>query len=175
MLGIKNAHHVGKNLHINPKTFGQLLTMRSFLKYCPSARDKCWHSMIYDTSARPHEILNLTIGDIHWKISNDGVQYAEIHVHGKTTSRTLPLISNIPYLKELLTSHHPYAHNPDSKLLSHAEEPTSVSHSLAMALLKHYQSYYRDIYFPNLLKIRKIPTEDKEAIGRLLGKAMELV
>jgi integrase len=33
-----------------------------FLRYCPMARDRFWHSMVYDTSARPHEILNLRIG-----------------------------------------------------------------------------------------------------------------
>ena len=32
-----------------------------FLKYCPSIRDKCYHSMTLDTSARPHELLNLKI------------------------------------------------------------------------------------------------------------------
>jgi hypothetical protein len=32
-----------------------------FLKYCPSARDRCWHSMVYDTSTRPHEILDLKV------------------------------------------------------------------------------------------------------------------
>ena len=145
-----------------------------FLKYCPSARDRCWHSMIYDTSARPHEILNLTIGDIHWKISNDGVQYAEIHVHGKTTSRTLPLISSIPYLKELLTSHHPYANSPDSKLFVSCGRANFGQPITRDGLLKHYQSYYRDIYFPNLLRDPKIPTQDKEAIGRLLRKPWNL-
>jgi integrase len=71
-----------------------------FLKYCHMARDRCWHSMVCDTSARPHEIINLRIGDINFKISHDGIQYAVIHVHGKTTPRTLPLITCIPYLKE---------------------------------------------------------------------------
>jgi len=28
-----------------------------FLKYCPFPRDRCYHSMANDTSARPHEIL----------------------------------------------------------------------------------------------------------------------
>lgn len=47
-----------------------------FLKYCHMARDRCWHSMVCDTSARPHEIINLRIGDINFKISHDGIQYA---------------------------------------------------------------------------------------------------
>jgi hypothetical protein len=35
-----------------------------FLKYCPSKRDKAFHAMANDTSARPHELLNLKIKDI---------------------------------------------------------------------------------------------------------------
>jgi hypothetical protein len=35
-----------------------------FLKYCPSRRDRCYHSMANDMSARPHKILNLKIKDI---------------------------------------------------------------------------------------------------------------
>ena len=32
-----------------------------FLKYCPSKRDRCYHMMARDTSARPSEILSLKI------------------------------------------------------------------------------------------------------------------
>jgi hypothetical protein len=32
-----------------------------FLKYCPSRRDRCYHSLANDMSARPSEILNLKI------------------------------------------------------------------------------------------------------------------
>jgi integrase len=145
-----------------------------FLKYCPSARDRCWHMMVYDTSARPHEILNLRIGDIHWKISSDGIQYAEITVHGKTTSRTLPLISSIPYLKEFLTSHHPYAKNPDSKLFLSFGSANFGQPLTRDGMLKHYQSYYRDNYFPKLLKDPKIAFEDKEKIAGLLRKPWNL-
>jgi hypothetical protein len=41
-------------------------------------------------------------------------------------------------------------------------------------MLKHYQSYYRDVYFPKLLQDPKIPTEDKEKIGGLLRKPWNL-
>jgi hypothetical protein len=30
-----------------------------FLKYCPSARDRCYHAMARDSAARPHESLKL--------------------------------------------------------------------------------------------------------------------
>ena len=29
-----------------------------FLKYCPDKRDRCYHAMANDMSARPHEILS---------------------------------------------------------------------------------------------------------------------
>ncbi len=71
-----------------------------FLKYCPSPRDKAFHSMAYDTSARPSELLALRIGDIFFRKAADGTHYAEIVVTGKTKSRTLPLIFSLPYLKK---------------------------------------------------------------------------
>jgi hypothetical protein len=43
-----------------------------FLKYCPSIRDRCYHAMANDMSARPHEILNLRIKDIVFKLTDDG-------------------------------------------------------------------------------------------------------
>lgn len=79
-----------------------------FLKYC--RRDICYHAMANDTSARPGELLNLKISDIVFKVSESGIQYAEIVVSGKTKSRTLPLINCIPYLKDWL-QHHPTGSN----------------------------------------------------------------
>ena len=86
-----------------------------FLKYCPYPRDRCYHAMAYDTSARPHELLNLKIKDIKFKISSDGIQYAEVTVDGKTGPRTLPLIDSIPYIKEWILNH-PHGNNPESWL-----------------------------------------------------------
>lgn len=71
--------------------------------------------MANDTSARPHELLNLRIKDIIFKISDSGVQYAEIQVSGKTRPRTLPLINSIPYIKDWLREH-PTSDNQDSWL-----------------------------------------------------------
>jgi integrase/recombinase XerD len=34
-----------------------------FLKYCPNKRDRCYHAISRDLSARPHEILRLKIED----------------------------------------------------------------------------------------------------------------
>jgi hypothetical protein len=35
-------------------------------------------------------------------------------------------------------------------------------------MLKHWQEHYRDDYFPILLKVPSVPSEDKEAINKLL-------
>jgi integrase len=68
-----------------------------FLKYCPSAREKCYHTISRDLSCRPHEILKLKLKDIYFKNSGD-YQYAEVLLNGKTGTRNIPLISSIPYL-----------------------------------------------------------------------------
>ena len=54
-----------------------------FLKYCPSKRDKYYHTMSRDLSTRPSEILNLRIKDVIFK-TNGTQQYAEVLVNGKT-------------------------------------------------------------------------------------------
>jgi integrase len=69
--------------------------------------------MANDTSARPHELLNLKIKDVKFKITPNRIQYAEILVSGKTKPRTLPLFSSIPYVKEWLLDH-PTADNSES-------------------------------------------------------------
>jgi integrase len=61
--------------------------------------------MANDTSARPNELLNLKIQDIVFKKAKTGIPYAELLVTGKTKSRTLPLISSIPYVKDWLNEH----------------------------------------------------------------------
>jgi integrase len=61
-----------------------------FLKHCPSKRDRAFLSMAPDTSCRPHELLNLKIEDIQFRISTDGLkQYAETTINGKTGQRTV--------------------------------------------------------------------------------------
>ncbi|MGA9842966.1 MAG: hypothetical protein WBQ25_11680, partial [Nitrososphaeraceae archaeon] len=62
-----------------------------FLKWVTNKRDRCYHTMARDLSARPHEILNLKIKDIVFK-SAANRQYAEVLVNGKTGSRHIPLI-----------------------------------------------------------------------------------
>ncbi len=77
-----------------------------FMKYYPSIRDRCYHDMAIDMSARPHEILNLKIKDIVFKVTDEGKQYAEVVIKGgKTRPRTIPLIDSIPYVKDLINNH----------------------------------------------------------------------
>jgi integrase len=50
-----------------------------FLRYCPSPRDRCYHAMSRDSAARPHELLNLRIKDVVFKLTPDSKkQYAKI-------------------------------------------------------------------------------------------------
>jgi hypothetical protein len=51
-----------------------------FLKYCPDKRDRCYHALANDMSARPHEILGLKISDIRFNRTDDGIQYAEVRI-----------------------------------------------------------------------------------------------
>jgi integrase/recombinase XerD len=75
-----------------------------FLSYCPSKRDRCYHTLSRDSSCRPHELLKLRIKDVVFKTSGD-YQYAEITVNGKTDARSIPLLACIPYLKDWLDEH----------------------------------------------------------------------
>lgn len=87
-----------------------------FLKYCPNKRDRCFHSLAIDMSARPSEMLNLKIKDIKFYVTEEGKQYAEVRItDGKTGPRTVPLIDSIPYLKEWI-SDHPHGQNRESFL-----------------------------------------------------------
>jgi integrase len=87
-----------------------------FLRYCPNARDRCYHAMSRDSAARPHELLKLKIKDVVFKLTPDKRQYAEILVNGKTGTRHIPLIDSIPYIKDWI-SQHPQSGNPNSILI----------------------------------------------------------
>lgn len=131
-----------------------------FLRYCPSPRLRCYHVMARDSAARPHELLNLRIKDVVFKISPDTKQqYAEVLVNGKTGTRHIPLIHSLPYLKDWLSNHHPQSWNTNSILLcGHSKslgKPINVT-----SLEKIYRKLKED-FFPKLLKSDNIPNEDK--------------
>jgi integrase len=145
-----------------------------FLKYCPSKRDRCYHAMANDMSARPHELLNLKIKDILFKVSENGNQYAEVLITGgKTKPRTLPLIDSIPYVKEWIDDH-PTGTNVESWLFVSLGNNTHGSQLTYDGLFGHYKYYYKDRYFPGLLKDETTPEPDKAIIRNMLTKPWNL-
>ncbi|MGC1933224.1 MAG: hypothetical protein WA667_29985 [Candidatus Nitrosopolaris sp.] len=99
--------------------------------------------MANDMSARPHEILNLKIKDIVFKITEEGTQFAEVLIAGgKTKPRTLPLIDSIPYLKDWILDH-PTGTNPDSWLFVSLAYNTFGSKLTYDGLFGHYTYYYK--------------------------------
>ena len=130
--------------------------------------------MAFDTSCRPSELLSRKISDIKFKISSEGIQYAEITVNGKTGRRTLPLIESIPYVKEWIHSH-PTGTNLDSWLfISLSNKNKSISPLTRDGLLKHYKEQYRDHLFPKLLEDKNVPEVDKAHIRNMLTKPFSL-
>jgi len=145
-----------------------------FLKYCPDKRDRYYHAMAIDMSARPHEISGLKISDIRFNITDDGVQYAEVRKRdGKTGPRTVPLIDSIPYLKEWITDH-PTGTNPEAWLFvslctnSYGEKLTYAG------IVYRYSYYYKKRYFPEILNNENMHDADKAFIRNMLTKPWNL-
>jgi integrase/recombinase XerD len=142
-----------------------------FLKYCPSKRDRCYHMMSRDLSARPHEILGLKIKDVVFK-TNGTQQYAEVLVNGKTGTRHIPLFSSVPYLKEWIDSH-PQRGNKNTYLiptLAWQNRSKNFGNKMGSLSLNVIYRKYKQEFFPSLLKDPKVPEEDKEKINNLLQK-----
>lgn len=145
-----------------------------FLKYCPNILDKCYHSLANDMSARPHEILNLKIKDVVFKVTDEGTQYAEVVIKGgKTRSRTIPLIDSIPYVKDLINNH-PHGTNPDSWLFISNSNTTFGSKLTYDGLVYQYKYFYKIKYFPKLLTNETVPQPDKSLIRNMLTKPWNL-
>lgn len=138
-----------------------------FLKYCPSNRNKCFHSMSWDTGCRPHELLKLRIKDIIFKSAGNR-QYAEILVNGKTGSRHIPLIDSIPYVKDYLNHEHPQSTNPNAIFL--CGNGKSLGRALGIISLCRIYNNYKTEFFPKLLSDPNITPEDKDKIRELLKK-----
>jgi integrase len=139
-----------------------------FLKWVTNKRDRCYHTMARDLSARPHEILNLKIKDVVFKTVDNGYQYAEVLVNGKTGSRHIPLIQSIPYIKDWL-SNHPSRNNPKSPLFVGLGR-SNTGKPLSTGGLEQIYKYYKEEFFPKLLQDPIVSNEDKEKIKNLLAK-----
>jgi integrase/recombinase XerD len=154
----------------NPSDIWESREHLIFLKYCPSKRDKCYHAIANDTSARPHELLNLRIKDIKFHLTEEEKQYAIVRItEGKTGPRTVPLFHSIPYLKDWIQQEHSSGTNPDSWLfvtIGKKQRNSKLSHQ---GLLNRYD-YYKKKYFPLLLDNPSIPAPDKSWIKNILFK-----
>jgi integrase len=140
-----------------------------FLKWVTNKRDRCYHTMSRDLSARPHEILGLKIKDIVFKtVTTDNKQYAEVLVNGKTGSRHIPLIQSVPYIKDWL-SNHPSRNNPKSPLFVGLGRRNAGRPLYIGGLYKIYKDY-KEEFFPKLLADPTVSNEDKDKIKDLLSK-----
>lgn len=139
-----------------------------FCRYCPSKRDKAYHMIARDTSARPHEILNLRVKSVIWNKTPDGKVYANVLVNGKTGSRSLLLTDSIPYLKDYLNTEHPMPNNMESPLICSAGK--SLGRRLTGSVLSQNYSNYKRKVFPRILKNNDISEEDKHKLQNLLTK-----
>jgi integrase len=138
-----------------------------FLKWVTNNRDRCYHTMARDLSARPHEILSLKIKDIIFK-TVDKYQYAEVLVNGKTGTRHIPLIQSIPYIKDWLLNH-PSRNNPKSPLFVGLGKRSMGRQLTTNGLYEIYKDY-KYVFFPTFLEDPTVPNEDKEKIKDLLVK-----
>ena len=139
-----------------------------FLKYCPSKRMTCYHTVSRDTSCRPSELLKLSIKEVLFKMTSDNKQYAEIVVNGKTGSRSIPLFHSIPYVKDYLDHEHPQPGNPDAGFFSGTKR--RLGQTITVGRL---HCLYRDLkldFFQKLLVSPDLPVEDKQKIRDLLKK-----
>ena len=145
-----------------------------FLKYCPSIRDRCYHSLANDTSARPHEIVNLRMKDIIFKRTDDRKLYADVLIKGGNTKpRIVPLIDSIPYVKELI-NYHTNGLNSDSWLFVSNSNTAFGSKLTYDGLSYQYKYFYKSKFFPALLKDDAVRERDKPLIRNLLTKPWNL-
>lgn len=138
-----------------------------FLKWVTNKRDRCYHTMARDLSARPHEILALKLKDLAFKNVN-GYQYADILVNGKTGTRPIPLIQSIPYVKDWIANH-PCRNNQNSSIFV-GQGRRSMGRTLTVSGLYQLYKRYKIEFFPKLLGDPTVSLEDKERIKQLLTK-----
>ena len=138
-----------------------------FLKYCPTKRERCYHTISRDLSCRPHEILKLKIRDLSFK-SLGSSQYVEVVVNGKTGTRPIPLIDSIPYLKDYLDHEHPQPRNPNSPLICGTGR--GLGRNIRPARIYRIYDEYKKQIFPKLLESPNVLPEEKQKIVELLKK-----
>ena len=141
-----------------------------FLKYCPSPRNRAIHAMLFDTAARPDELLTMNYKDVQFKISTTGQQYGEMHMRrSKTKVRTIPLIFSVPYVKEWLDQH-PLKGNPDAPLFIVYGKKNHGNRLSYQSLWQDYTIRYQKRLFPQLLLNPDVSDRDKAYIRNMLTK-----
>ena len=136
-----------------------------FLRYCPNKRDTCYHTLSRDSSCRPDELVKLRIKDVIFKTSGD-YQYAEITVSGKTGTRTIPLFSCIPYLKDWIDEH-PQRGNSNAILFASMSDKSFGRKMTGSEGINQVYRKYKLNYFPRLLENPNVAPEDKIKIKEL--------
>ena len=84
--------------------------------------------------------------------------------NGKTGQRTVPLIKLNPYIKEWLLDH-PFGKNKKYWIFISQGKNSFGKKLTRDGLLKHFQEYYRDKYYPQLTLNEKISEGDKAFIN----------
>jgi integrase/recombinase XerD len=138
-----------------------------FLKYCPAKRERCYHAISRDLSARPHEIVKLKIRDLSFKTIGSS-QYVEVVVNGKTGTRSMPLINSVPYLKDYLDHEHSQPGNPNAPLICGTGR--GLGRHIGAKRIGSIYEEYRKRTFPKLLESPNISPEDRQKITELLKK-----
>jgi integrase/recombinase XerD len=133
-----------------------------FLEYCPQNKIKCYHAVAAFTGARPHEILNLKMGDIKW-LPNGQPTFP---VTGKTGRRQLRILSPyyIDYLKKWIELH-PKGRVPSSYLIYSKKTGGKLTPNSLWSI------YERELkpYFTKLVD-EAIGQDDRKQIEQLLLK-----
>jgi len=169
MLGIKQLPRKEKSA-FKPSDIWTEEDNTLFLKYCPEIRDRCYHAMACDTSARPHELLSLRISDIIFKLATTGIQYAEVHIkESKTGPRTVPLIFSIPYVKDWINSH-PQSSNTNAFLFVSLADINFGEKLSVNGLYKTYTRTYKKHFQKLVIGNSTVPEVDKSFIRNLLTK-----
>jgi integrase/recombinase XerD len=132
-----------------------------FLRYCPYPKIKCYHAIAAFTGARPHEILNLKMGDIKW-LTNGQPSFP---VSGKTGRRQLGIMSlyYIDYLKKWIELH-PKGKVPSSYLIYSRKTGGKLSANSLWSIYSELKQY-----FTKLLD-EAIGQDDRKQIEQLLLK-----
>lgn len=85
----------------------------------------------------------------------------------------VPLIDSIPFVKEWIADH-PTGSNSQSWLFISRGNVKFGNKLIYDGIVNRYSYYYKTKFFPQLLKDKMVPEEDKEVIRSMLSKPWNL-